>query len=115
MNRAEEGLEGSRALPVVLFTYMRETRETGRFWLIYGARKSWVFDAMYWKYLNERFFDDRASDIPNNDLCKSKVHLVSEKDKEAMKPLVERKMNKSKNEIIAGWESINRLSELSFD
>ena len=52
MTRAEDSLLDNGAgqpdaLPAPLSTYMRESWETGRFWVSYGARKSWAFDIAY--------------------------------------------------------------------
>ncbi|KAK1991217.1 phosphotransferase [Colletotrichum falcatum] len=40
---------------MTLSEHMRESWETGRFWLNYAARKSWAFDAVFWNFLDERF------------------------------------------------------------
>ncbi|KAJ3457221.1 hypothetical protein MRS44_014362 [Fusarium solani] len=57
---------------------------TGRFWLNYAARKSWAFDTIFWKYLDERFFGEREKDIPKEALWKDSVHLLSEEERAAM-------------------------------
>ncbi|KAL3419901.1 phosphotransferase [Phlyctema vagabunda] len=103
-------------LPVPLSTYMRQSWETGRFWLNYGARKSWAFDAIYWRYLDERFFGARPSETDN--LWESRIHLLSEAERHAMEPFVKRKMEESKDRIIVDWdpvEATQRLAELLFD
>ncbi|KAK1766503.1 hypothetical protein QBC33DRAFT_578854 [Phialemonium atrogriseum] len=118
MKRAEGSMGEPGPLPVALSTYMRESRETGRFWLNYSARKSWAFDAMYWKYLDEGFFGDRGDDISDHDLWKTRIHLLSEEEREAMEPFVERKMNESKERRIVDWdltEAKQRFSEVLFD
>jgi len=46
---------------------------TGRFWLNHAARRSWVFDTIYWKYLDERFFGERGEDGPTAELWKTRV------------------------------------------
>ncbi|KAH9217906.1 hypothetical protein DL95DRAFT_423724 [Leptodontidium sp. 2 PMI_412] len=76
--------------------------ETGRFWLNYAARKSWAFDSIYWKYLDERFF----------------VSLLTSKERKAMKLFVERKMVESKDRILYNWdakEAESRLAEVLFE
>jgi aminoglycoside phosphotransferase (APT) family kinase protein len=118
MKRAEENMGQSGPLPVALSTYMRESWETGRFWLNYGARKSWAFDNVYWRYLDERFFGDRGTDISKENLWKSRIHLLSKAEREAMEPFVERKMIKSKERIIVDWDPTDAklcLSELLFE
>ncbi|KAI9162701.1 Low-affinity potassium transport protein [Paramyrothecium foliicola] len=49
-----------------LSEYMRDSWDTGRFWLNYAARKSWAFDFIYWKYLEERFFGERKEKFPDD-------------------------------------------------
>ncbi|KAH8595133.1 phosphotransferase [Bisporella sp. PMI_857] len=118
MKRAEENMGQSGPLPVALSTYMRESWETGRFWLNYGARKSWAFDNVYWRYLDERFFGDRGTDISKENLWKSRIHLLSKAEREAMEPFVERKIIKSKERIIVDWDPTDAklcLSELLFE
>lgn len=77
MEEAEQDISPS-CLP--LSAYMRESWETGRFWLDYAARKSWAFDTIYWKYLDERFFGERERDILKEDLWRTRVHLLSEEE-----------------------------------
>ncbi|KAF9876705.1 phosphotransferase [Colletotrichum karsti] len=118
VRNAEADLPGSNPLPAPLSTYMRESWETGRFFLSYGARKSWAFDTMYWKYLDERFFGNREPGVLMNDLWKARVHLLSEEERTAMEPFVKRKMAESKERCIVDWdptEARERFSELLFD
>ncbi|KAH6981059.1 hypothetical protein BKA56DRAFT_673502 [Ilyonectria sp. MPI-CAGE-AT-0026] len=53
---AEENIQDLHSLPVPLSTYMRESWEIGWFWLSYDARKSWAFDTMYWRYLDDKIY-----------------------------------------------------------
>jgi hypothetical protein len=51
-----------------LSKHMRESWETGRLWLNYAGRKSWAFDRIYWKYLDERrFFGSRGENVDYNE------------------------------------------------
>ncbi|KAK1973252.1 phosphotransferase [Colletotrichum cereale] len=118
MKKAEADMIEPGTLPAPLSTYMQESWETGRFFLSYGARKSWAFDTMYWKFLDERFFGERKSGVQKDDLWKTRVHLLSEEERAAMGPFVERKMTESKERRIVGWdptEAKRRFSELLFD
>ena len=102
----------------LLSAYMRESWETGRFWLNYAARRSWAFDTIYWKYLDERFFGEREEDLPMEELWKARVHLLSEEERAAMEPLVQTKMEESKKRVLVEWddaEARQRLSSLLFD
>lgn len=101
-----------------LSAYMRESWETGRFWLDYAARKSWAFDTIYWKYLDERFFGERERHVPKEDLWRTRVHLLTEEEQAAMEPLVRTKMEESKERVLVEWdtaEAMRRLSSFLFD
>ncbi|KAM5344390.1 hypothetical protein ACJ41O_012927 [Fusarium nematophilum] len=115
MEEAEQEMSPGSLL---LSAYMRESWATGRFWLNYAARRSWAFDAIYWKYLDERFFGERGRDIPTEELWKTRVHLLSEEERAAMEPLVQTKMEESKERVLVEWdagEARQRLSSFLFD
>lgn len=115
MEKAEENM-GPSSIPFSLSTYMRESWETGRFWLNYAARKSWAFDTIFWKYLDKKFFGDREN-VAKDDLWKTRVHLLGEDERKAMEPFVERKMEESKERVLVNWdpaEAKERLSQVLF-
>jgi aminoglycoside phosphotransferase (APT) family kinase protein len=117
MKKAEEST-GLVSLPFELSVCMKESWDTGRFWLNYAARKSWAFDTIFWKYIDERFFGEREGHISKDDLWKTRVHLLSEEERRAMEPFVETKMEKSKERIIVDWdpkEAKEHLAEVLFD
>ena len=117
IEKAEESME-PKSKGFTLSTYMRERWETGRFWLNYAARKSWAFDTIFWKYLDERFFGSREGDIAKQDLWKTRVHLLSKRERSVMESFVERKMEESKERILVdlGDEQIKeRLAEVLFE
>ncbi|KAG5664368.1 hypothetical protein KAF25_008102 [Fusarium avenaceum] len=84
----------------LLSAYMRESWTTGRFWLDYAARKSWAFDTIYWKYLDEKFYGEREEYVPSKELWKVRVHLLSQEEQAAMEPLVQAKMAESKERVL---------------
>lgn len=103
---------------LLLSAYMRESWETGRFWLNYAARKSWAFDAIYWTYLDERLFGKREYHGPREEIWKSRIHLLSEQEQTAMEPLVQIKMEESKERVLLDWEAAaarQRLASFLFD
>jgi len=117
MEKAEKEV-GSETLPFLLSTHMRESWETGRFWLNYAAKNSWAFDTIFWKYLDEKFFGTREEDVTKDDLWRTRVDLLSEKEKAAMQSFVEWKMEDKKERILVDWdpeEAKQRLSEVLFD
>ncbi|KAF4438625.1 hypothetical protein F53441_12758 [Fusarium austroafricanum] len=122
MEKAETSMPKStpNALPGPLSRYMRESWQTGRFFLSYAARKSWAFDAMYWNFLDERFFGDRDTSVLKEGLWKTRIDMLSDEERAAMEPFVERKMAESKERRIVEWdeaeaEAKQRFTELLFD
>jgi hypothetical protein len=129
METAEERTETSSNR---LSKHMCESWETGRFWLNYAARKSWAFDTIFWKYLDHRFFGSREDrtqydptqpelarqedpctpenltnqeHITKQNLWKTRIHLLSETERNAMEAFVERKMEEGKEKIlIDNWD-----------
>ncbi|KAF5235466.1 hypothetical protein FAUST_7076 [Fusarium austroamericanum] len=93
--------------------YMPESWTTGRFWLNYAARKSWAFDTIYWKYLDEKFFGEREDSTPGEEMWKTRVHLLSEEERAAMEPLVQAKMAESKTRVLIEWEAESAKEHLS--
>ncbi|KAK2015676.1 phosphotransferase [Colletotrichum eremochloae] len=90
----------------ILSAYMRESWVTGRFWLDYAAMRSWAFDAVYWKYLDERFFGERAEMVPTGELWKTRVHLLGEEERAAMEPLVRIKMEEmGEGVLVDDWDA----------
>ncbi|KAF5532623.1 aromatic-amino-acid decarboxylase [Fusarium mexicanum] len=120
MEKAEANMGASAYdnFAVPLSRYMRESWQTGRFFLSYTARKSWAFDAMYWNFLDERFFGDRDPGVVKGDLWKTRIDLLSDDERAAMEPFVQRKMAEGKERRIVEWdetEAQKRFSELLFN
>lgn len=99
--------------------YMRQSWETGRFWLNYAIRKGWAFDSIYWKILDERFFGERPKDTVKEGYWRSRMYLLTEKEREAMEPFVARKMSKLKERILVDdWDEDEvgrRFAQVFFD
>jgi hypothetical protein len=99
---------------LLLSMYMRESWKTGRFWLNYAARDSWAFDSIYWKYLDERFFGKREKeDVPMEELWKVRINLLSDEEQAAMQPLVQKKMEESKERVLVDWDAEEARQYLS--
>ncbi|KAG4278908.1 hypothetical protein FPRO04_06229 [Fusarium proliferatum] len=90
--------------PAHLSTYMRESWLSGRFWLTYATRKSWAFDTIFWKYLDERFFGSRDDDTQESQFWRARVHLLGEEAQRVMEMVVERKMNDAEERVLADWD-----------
>ncbi|KAG4260842.1 phosphotransferase [Fusarium proliferatum] len=110
---AMEEVEKENSSDLPLSAYMRESWATGRFWLNYAARKSWSFDAIYWKYLDERFFGKREQDTPVEELWKVRVELLTDAEREAMDVLVKTKVEESKVRVLVDWDAGKARQHLS--
>ncbi|KAL2756585.1 hypothetical protein ACRALDRAFT_208518 [Sodiomyces alcalophilus JCM 7366] len=104
MEEQEKGAHVAFLDGVPLSVHMRESWETGRFWLNYAARKSWAFDAVFWNFLDERFFGVRDSGVPDDELWKTRLDLLGREERQAMEPFVRRKMEESQERILVEWE-----------
>jgi hypothetical protein len=114
----ESAVSESKSTELPLSAYMRESWETGRFWLTYAARKSWAFDTVFWKYLDERFFGQREDCVEKNELWKTRLHLLNEGVRDAMEPFVERKVEEMKERKLVEWDpeaAKSYLAEVLFD
>lgn len=111
--------ETSNSLPFVLSAYMEQSWATGRFWLNYAMRSSWCLDAIYWNFLDERFFGEREKNVAVDDLWKTRVGLLGEEVRNAMEAFVDIKMEETgKRMLIDEWDQKDlneRLSKIMFD
>ncbi|KAM4058579.1 phosphotransferase enzyme family protein [Hirsutella rhossiliensis] len=112
LSAIEEAEQDINPGSLMLAAYMRESWVTGRFWLNYAARKSWAFDTVYWKYLDERFFGEREV-IPMEQLWKTRVQLLNREELAAMEPLVQMKMEESKKRVLIDWDAAEARKRLS--
>ena len=64
----------------------------------YAARKSWDFDFICRKYLDESYFEANE-----NQDCETRLGLLLESQTKVMEVLVARKMDESKNREIVKW------------
>lgn len=98
---------------------MRQSWEAGRFWLIYAIRKEWTFDFIFRKSLHERFLGKRLKNITKEAYWGSRIDLLTDKEREATEPSVEKMLNESKERILVdGWdedEGRRRSAEALFD
>ncbi len=113
--------EAERDMPegaLLLAAYMRQSWETGRFWLDYAARKSFAFDAVYWKFLDERFFGEREEALDGHELWKARVDLLSAEERATMERMVQIKMEEAEERVLVEWgddEARERLASFLFD
>lgn len=101
-----------------LSKYMKESWTTGRFWLNYAARKSWAFDTIFWRYLDERFFGERSHKPDCQEpLWRNRIGLLNRAERIAMDVFVDRKMTESETRELRTWseqEAQERKAEVLF-
>ncbi|KAG9250826.1 phosphotransferase family protein [Emericellopsis atlantica] len=90
----------------VLSTHMRRSWETGGFWLAYAARKSWAFDGIFWRSLDERFFGKNAGGFIE------RLKLLPSKQVADMEAFVERKMREREECTLIDWYAEDAESKL---
>lgn len=81
---------------------MRESWESGDFWIAYAARCNFAFDAVYWQKIDQRFFGSTAGSNCE-DVWKERLDLLSDEEKTGMEELVTSKLEAMKTHVLA-WE-----------
>ncbi|KFZ24893.1 hypothetical protein V502_00626 [Pseudogymnoascus sp. VKM F-4520 (FW-2644)] len=89
---------------------MQERWESGDFWVVYAARKSFAFDAIFWKYLDARFFGPMAG--LDGDGWERRAGLLDEEEIMEIDSFVDRKVDELKNRVLA-WEPEERLGQVT--
>ncbi|OTA92545.1 hypothetical protein M434DRAFT_74395 [Hypoxylon sp. CO27-5] len=78
---------------------MRESWEERKWMVNYAARKSWAFDFIWWKYLDESYFGPNENqDHP------ARLRMLSEPQDKTMETFVARKMKEKENREIINWD-----------
>lgn len=86
---------------------MRTSWATKAWMRNYAARRSWAFDFLWWKHLDEVFFG------PNEDQDhKVRLSRLSEAQRKAMEPLVDEKLREDQDTEITVWDEKNAVSHL---
>jgi hypothetical protein len=78
---------------------MQKSWESGEFWIVYAARKSFAFDSVFWKELDTRFFGTPKTEGD----WKGRMELLTQQERADVDRLVERKMEEMKTRVLA-WE-----------
>lgn len=95
----------------VLSAPIRRSWETGDFWTAYAARKSWAFDGIFWRALDERFFGDCGSESTMERL-RLRLRLLPTEQAAAMEEFVERKMREKEEGTLIDWYADGSESRL---
>ncbi|ATY62219.1 kinase-like domain [Cordyceps militaris] len=118
MKRAEQNSDETPS-GYLLSMYMQESWTTGRFWLNYAARKSWAFDSIFWRYLDECFFGKRPHEPDGQKpLWRRRIGLLNRTERINMEAFVERKMKESQVKGLRTWseqEALERKAEVLFN
>jgi hypothetical protein len=83
---------------------MRESWETGHFWVRYVARKCWALDSLFWEYINPRFFGDSKG-------WEDRLELLSQEERDEMEEFVQRTMKDAETRVLDDWDDgVERLA-----
>ncbi|OBT92290.2 hypothetical protein VE01_09540 [Pseudogymnoascus verrucosus] len=85
---------------------MRESWDSGDFWVVYAARKGFTFNAVFWKYLDSRFFGPVAG--LDGDEWERRAGLLDEEEIMEIDSFVEQKVEELKTRVLA-WEPEEQL------
>lgn len=77
---------------------MRQTWVGGDFWVTYAARKNFVFDTIFWKKLDHRFFGSCTVDKENR--WEKRIGFLSE-ERQCMELVVRQKLQQVKMRALA--------------
>ena len=90
-----------------LSQHMRESWENGRFWVHYGARKSWAFDAVFWSWIDVKYFGD-------GDWFEDRIQLLEEGEWKGMDEFVKRKLEEREKRVLKYYdmEDPNTIKEV---
>lgn len=80
---------------------MHRSWESGDFWVSYAARKSFAFDAVFWKKLDVRFFGPTTS--IEDERWRERLELLTKDERANMEKVVEKKLDKTRTRVLA-WE-----------
>ncbi|KAH8812441.1 C6 transcription factor, partial [Xylogone sp. PMI_703] len=95
-DRGKIGLESGILNPAdILSTRMRQSWESGDFWINYALQRSWAFDSIYWKWIDHRFWGEASID--------RRLKLLTAEAREEMNDFVQDKLEKSKTRILDDW------------
>ncbi|KAJ5638676.1 hypothetical protein N7528_001066 [Penicillium herquei] len=81
---------------------MQQSWESGDFWVVYAILNSFVFDAIYWQKIDQRFFGPTETKDPS-EAWRERLHLLDELQRDEMEQLVTRKLEEMKDRVLA-WD-----------
>ncbi|CAI7593317.1 unnamed protein product [Penicillium glandicola] len=81
---------------------MRESWESGDFWVAYAARNNFAFDAIYWQKVDKRFFGPTICPDPA-DAWKERLEHLNAEEKCDMEQLVAQQLENMGSRVLA-WD-----------
>ncbi|KAG9253896.1 phosphotransferase family protein [Emericellopsis atlantica] len=94
----------------ILSSRMRESWESGQFWVTYAARRTWAFDAIFWRFLDEKFFE-KNEDGDSMD----RIKLLPQEQIDAMEHFVTRKLQEKEEGTLVDWYETDSEARLPPD
>lgn len=87
-----------------LSSRMRDSWQSGDFWIMYAARNNFAFDAIYWRKIDQRFFGPTTYEDDNIcDIWRKRLHLLEPGEKKLMEEYVNLKL-KDRNTWRLLWD-----------
>lgn len=84
---------------------MAQSIESGLFWFCLAARKSFMFDEIYWAFLDEQYFGPLSS-------LDDRVSLLTQNERDQMKDFVQAKMQQRKERKLNEYQTFNEVFDL---
>lgn len=82
-----------------LSSKMRRNWENGQFWIDYAARRSWAFDAIYWTFIDKKFFGGNGK----GDQYEERLSLLSAEVQAQIGTFTDRKVEESRTRKLEVW------------
>lgn len=80
---------------------MRDSWESGDFWIAYGARNNFAFDLIYWHEIDQRYFG--ATSSPICDVWKQRLDFLEPEERADIERFVTIKLEEMKTRELA-WD-----------
>ena len=75
----------------ILSDKMRKNWENRQFWIDYAVRRSWAFDAVFWTFIDTRFFGGNGK----GDQCEERLTLLDAEVRDNIDAFVQKKVEEA--------------------
>ncbi|CAK7224161.1 hypothetical protein SCUCBS95973_005425 [Sporothrix curviconia] len=104
-----------------LAEHMRASWQTGHFWVVYAAQRTFAFDGIYWRFLDKKFFESgpgsgsggaASGDIdpdvsyPDDATLEARIDELSPEQVAAMDDFVARKLREKEEGGLVDWYAL---------